>query len=52
VALSESGWQDTELALPEGNWVDRLTGATHCGVVAVSQLFTGYPVALLERTDG
>ena len=52
VALSESGWQDTELALPPGNWVDRLTGAGHCGVIPVSQLFTGNPVALLERTDG
>ncbi|CAJ1583169.1 malto-oligosyltrehalose synthase [[Mycobacterium] wendilense] len=51
VTLSESGWQDTALALPEGTWTDRLTGRTHVGSVPVAELFAELPVALLERAD-
>lgn len=52
VALSESGWRDTALPLPDGTWTDRLTGRTHSGPVAAADLFAQLPVALLERTDG
>ena len=52
VGLAESGWGDTRLALPEGTWTDRLTGAAHTGTVSAAELFAELPVALLERTGG
>lgn len=52
VTLGESGWRDTALPLPEGAWTDLLTGRTHSGTVAASDLLAELPVALLERTDG
>jgi len=51
VALAETGWQDTVLALPPGTWTDHLT---HRGVpetVPVADLLDRYPVALLVRED-
>ncbi|MCM2425555.1 malto-oligosyltrehalose synthase [Streptomyces sp. RKAG337] len=41
------GWRDTELALPPGDWTDRLTGTHHRGTVPVADLFATHPVALL-----
>lgn len=52
VKLAETGWGDTILTLPEGMWIDRLTGRTHAGTPAATELFADLPVALLERVDG
>lgn len=51
VALAETGWGDTTMTLPEGIWTDRLTGRTHAGTPAATELFAELPVALLERND-
>ncbi|MCV7239958.1 malto-oligosyltrehalose synthase [Mycolicibacterium celeriflavum] len=51
VRLSETGWGNTSLALPPGQWADRISGARHSGRVQTAELFTELPVALLERTD-
>jgi (1->4)-alpha-D-glucan 1-alpha-D-glucosylmutase len=48
VALERSGgWQDTSLALPAGQFEDALTGRSYTGEVALSELLSTYPVALL-----
>jgi (1->4)-alpha-D-glucan 1-alpha-D-glucosylmutase len=47
--LSETGWATTALALPEGTWNDRLSGARWRGSVDAVDLFAGLPVALLAR---
>jgi (1->4)-alpha-D-glucan 1-alpha-D-glucosylmutase len=52
VLLSETGWGDTALALPKGQWTDRISGARFSGRVLVVELFAELPVVLLERTDG
>jgi (1->4)-alpha-D-glucan 1-alpha-D-glucosylmutase len=51
--LADSGgWRDAVVVLPEGSWVDRLTGrATAGGSVAVSDVLADLPVALLARSD-
>ena len=49
VRLAESGWGETTLALPPGRYVDRLTSSAFEGDVAVGELFTALPVALLVR---
>jgi len=41
------GWLDTALALPEGRYVDALTGREHSGSVVVADVLDRYPVALL-----
>lgn len=51
VRLTETGWGDTGVALPDGNWTDRLTGRAWTGPTAAADLFTELPVVLLERTD-
>jgi (1->4)-alpha-D-glucan 1-alpha-D-glucosylmutase len=51
VVLSEKGWQDTALTLPDGSWRDRMTGWVRTGDVPAAQLFAELPVSLLERTD-
>ncbi len=51
VALDETGWGGTSLAIPAGTWRDRLTGATHSGTVPAASLFSELPVVLLERSD-
>jgi (1->4)-alpha-D-glucan 1-alpha-D-glucosylmutase len=44
------GWADTAVELPEGRWVDRMTGRPSAGgVAALADLFADFPVALLER---
>ncbi|MDT9690170.1 malto-oligosyltrehalose synthase [Streptomyces sp. P9(2023)] len=47
----EGGWQDTELVLPPGRWVDLLDGAREFagGAVKPVDLFDARPVALLSR---
>ena len=41
------GWLDTALALPEGRYVDALTGREHTGSVVGAAVLDRYPVALL-----
>jgi len=43
------GWGGTALALPEGRWVDQLTGQEATGRLA--DLLATFPVALLVRED-
>ncbi|MFB1297477.1 malto-oligosyltrehalose synthase [Mycobacterium sp. pW049] len=52
VRLTDNGWGETSLALPDGSWTDRLTGTDHRGSVAATDLFADLPVALMVRTDG
>lgn len=52
VLLSETGWGDTALTLPDGQWTDRISGARFGGRVLAVELFADLPVVLLERTDG
>ena len=52
VRLSETGWGDTALALPDGAWVDRIGPGRFGGSVPAGELFANMPVALLERVDG
>ena len=43
-------WVDTTIELPAGEWVDMLTGTHHpSGVIEVSRLLNGFPVAVLAR---
>ncbi|MGW4096127.1 malto-oligosyltrehalose synthase [Mycobacterium sp. NPDC004974] len=51
VGLAETGWADTALPLPDGRWLDRLTGRQWTGLVPLTDLLADSPVALLERTD-
>jgi (1->4)-alpha-D-glucan 1-alpha-D-glucosylmutase len=50
--LDETGWNDTVLPLPGGDWTDALTGRGFDGDVPAAELFDELPVALLERVDG
>jgi (1->4)-alpha-D-glucan 1-alpha-D-glucosylmutase len=52
VRLGESGWADTVFSLPDGNWIDRITGRSWTGPTPAAELFTELPVVLLERADG
>ena len=52
VRLAESGWGDTVLTLPDGDWTDRLTRRRFAGTVGVADLYADLPVALLEKTIG
>ena len=45
------GWGDTALDLPEGRWVDALTGRPAAGTVRLADLLDDLPVALLVRED-
>jgi (1->4)-alpha-D-glucan 1-alpha-D-glucosylmutase len=49
VTLAETGWGDTALPLPDGDWVDRLTGRTFAGRASAADLLADLPVTLLER---
>ena len=47
---ASGGWRDTRLGLPEGPWVDALTGRrVPGGEVLVRTVLDTYPVALLTR---
>jgi (1->4)-alpha-D-glucan 1-alpha-D-glucosylmutase len=50
VRLAETGWGDTSLQLPAGQWTDRLTGCRLTGSVNAADLFAELPGALLEKT--
>ena len=49
VRLAKSGWGDTALVFPDGEWTDVLTDRTICHGADAAELFTELPVALLER---
>jgi (1->4)-alpha-D-glucan 1-alpha-D-glucosylmutase len=49
VRLSETGWGNTVLPLPDGAWTDTLTGAMYSGPTSAVELFANLPVVLLER---
>lgn len=51
VRLRETGWGDTVLPLPDGQWTDVLTDRQRRGGVSAAELFDDLPVALLERLD-
>lgn len=44
-------WADTRLRLPDGPWVDRLSGAKLSGEIEADRLFGAFPVVLLVRED-
>jgi (1->4)-alpha-D-glucan 1-alpha-D-glucosylmutase len=50
---AKGGWGDTVLRLPEGDWVDALSGFDKLNhrVVALADLLTDLPVALLVRNS-
>jgi (1->4)-alpha-D-glucan 1-alpha-D-glucosylmutase len=50
VGLTDTGWGDTTLTLPDGEWVDRLTGRAFRGQIDAAELFAVLPATLLERT--
>ncbi len=50
MTLLAGDWKQTSALLPQGHWVNRLTGANMAGgLVAVEQLLKDFPVALLVR---
>jgi (1->4)-alpha-D-glucan 1-alpha-D-glucosylmutase len=49
VRLSETGWGNTVLPLPDGTWKDTFSGVIADGPTSAAQLFAALPVALLER---
>ncbi|BCZ24911.1 malto-oligosyltrehalose synthase [Mycobacterium senriense] len=49
VRLTETGWGNTVLPLPDGTWKDALTGVIADGPTSAAQLFADLPVVLLER---
>jgi (1->4)-alpha-D-glucan 1-alpha-D-glucosylmutase len=50
VTFAETRWDETALAFPAGEWIDRIGGGRFSGEVPVAELFADLPVALLERT--
>ncbi|OBI52049.1 malto-oligosyltrehalose synthase [Mycobacterium kyorinense] len=51
VHLQDSGWGDTVIPLPDGDWIDALSGAARSGATSAAELFAELPVVLLERAD-
>ena len=49
--LTETGWGETALILPDGTWRSRLGTGRFSGSVSPAELFAELPVALLERVD-
>lgn len=43
------GWESTTVTLPEGQWLDRLTGRVHESAVPLAEVFALFPTALLVR---
>lgn len=46
---AEGGWRDTVVALPEGTWIDALSGRDWSGMVRVADVLASLPVAVLTR---
>jgi (1->4)-alpha-D-glucan 1-alpha-D-glucosylmutase len=52
-AKLSGAWRDTRVQLPQGRWLNRLTGAAfEGGFIALRTLLREFPVALLVREDG
>ena len=50
VGLAEGGgWHDTAVSLPEGRWVDQLTGREFSGQALLTSMLDELPVAILVR---
>ena len=49
--LLHGGWDETTLALPEGEWRNVFTAELHSGRGRIAHLFARFPVALLVRED-
>ncbi len=49
--LTEAGWGETVLKLPDGTWENRVGTGRFSGSVSPADLFAELPVALLERVD-
>ncbi|MEE2034395.1 malto-oligosyltrehalose synthase [Rhodococcus chondri] len=49
VSLPDTGWGDTTVDLPEGEWEELLTGQRFSGTVRVGDIFGTLPVAALAR---
>jgi (1->4)-alpha-D-glucan 1-alpha-D-glucosylmutase len=52
VRLTETGWGDTVIPLPDGSWTDAPTGTSVTGPTPAAELFAELPVVLLERAGG
>lgn len=50
---AKGGWGDTTVTLPEGTWVEELTGASFTGATPLpaTKIFSSLPIALLTRKD-
>lgn len=48
VRLTDTGWSDTAVEVPDGTWIDRITGTRFTGKIGAAELFADLPVALLE----
>ena len=48
---ARGGWTDTVLRLPQGSYVEQLSGRSYSGAVRLSDLLADLPVALLARED-
>ncbi|HEX8802635.1 MAG TPA: hypothetical protein VF743_00540, partial [Acidimicrobiales bacterium] len=49
---ARSAWGDTTVDLPDGTWIDLVTGAGwRGGARGLGELLDRFPVALLERRD-
>ncbi|MDO5513193.1 malto-oligosyltrehalose synthase [Corynebacterium sp.] len=46
---ADGGWNDTTVTLPEGTWLDRLTGRSYEATVPLAEVLTIFPTALLVR---
>ncbi|WP_415976805.1 malto-oligosyltrehalose synthase [Rhodococcus sp. 077-4] len=51
LGVSERGWGETTVTLPDGRWRDRITDTEHTGTVSVAEVFASLPVALLVRDN-
>jgi (1->4)-alpha-D-glucan 1-alpha-D-glucosylmutase len=49
----QQGWGDTSIQLPPGKWKNVLNSTTsaHSGEVKLAELFSDFPVTLLEREE-
>lgn len=47
----KNDWQDTQLALPPGNWHHEFTGEQFNGTIQPGSLFQKFPVALLVQKE-
>jgi len=47
--VQRTGWGDDAVVLPDGGWVDVVTGARRAGTVPLAELLVAFPVAVLRR---